>query len=167
MPVYEFLCKDCRSPFEIVRSINDYDAEVVCPECGRLVEVGDSRCPFCGSWQPAMFGYSRALQNVFGSLDITTFIFWTCIILYLVSLILDPRAIVRGSGFMDLLAPSGESLVRRGMPNAYGGQRFHFGRDYLIPKPFDKRVLVWEAHAVAKAAIEEGVARRSLDLAPR
>jgi rhomboid protease GluP len=97
---------------------------VVCPECGRLVEVGDSRCPFCGRWQPAMFGYSRALQNVFGSLDITTFIFWTCIILYLVSLILDPRAIVRGSGFMDLLAPSGESLVRLGMTSRQLVERY-------------------------------------------
>jgi malate dehydrogenase (oxaloacetate-decarboxylating)(NADP+) len=47
---------------------------------------------------------------------------------------------------------------------AYGGQRFHFGRDYLIPKPFDTRVLVWEAHAVAEAAMREGVARRALDL---
>jgi malate dehydrogenase (oxaloacetate-decarboxylating)(NADP+) len=47
---------------------------------------------------------------------------------------------------------------------AYGGQRFHFGREYLIPKPFDKRVLVWEAHAVAKAAMEDGVARHELDL---
>jgi len=60
------------------------------------------------------------------------------------------------------------ALARENVPEAvsraYGGERFRFGRDYLIPKPFDQRVLVWEAHAVARAAIESGVARRNLDL---
>ncbi len=54
-------------------------------------------------------------------------------------------------------------LARQPVPDnvcaAYGGQRFEFGRDYIIPKPFDPRVLVWEAHAVAKAACETGVAQ--------
>jgi malate dehydrogenase (oxaloacetate-decarboxylating)(NADP+) len=48
-----------------------------------------------------------------------------------------------------------DSVVR-----AYGGKPFKFGRDYLIPKPFDYRVLLWETPAVAEAAIETGVARK-------
>ena len=48
-----------------------------------------------------------------------------------------------------------DSVVR-----AYGGQPIRFGRDYLIPKPFDYRVLLWEAPAVAEAAIKSGVARK-------
>jgi malate dehydrogenase (oxaloacetate-decarboxylating)(NADP+) len=43
--------------------------------------------------------------------------------------------------------------------NAYGGERFSFGPEYIIPKPFDSRVLTWEAPAVARAAIETGVSR--------
>jgi malate dehydrogenase (oxaloacetate-decarboxylating)(NADP+) len=43
---------------------------------------------------------------------------------------------------------------------AYGGKPFKFGREYLIPKPFDYRVLLWEAPAVAEAAIKTGVARK-------
>ncbi len=43
--------------------------------------------------------------------------------------------------------------------NAYGQEKIQFGTDYLIPKPFDPRVLTWEALAVAKAACESGVAR--------
>ena len=43
---------------------------------------------------------------------------------------------------------------------AYGGNPIKFGRDYLIPKPFDHRVLLWEAPAVADAAIATGVARK-------
>ncbi len=45
---------------------------------------------------------------------------------------------------------------------AYGGQVLRFGPEYIIPKPFDPRVLVWEAVAVAKAAVASGVARKPL-----
>jgi len=48
-----------------------------------------------------------------------------------------------------------DSVIR-----AYGGKPLKFGRDYLIPKPFDYRVLLWEAPAVAEAAIRTGVARK-------
>ena len=41
---------------------------------------------------------------------------------------------------------------------AYGLSRLSFGPDYLIPKPFDPRVLLWVAPAVAQAAAESGVA---------
>jgi malate dehydrogenase (oxaloacetate-decarboxylating)(NADP+) len=46
---------------------------------------------------------------------------------------------------------------------AYGGKPIKFGREYLIPKPFDHRVLLWEAPAVADAAIASGVARKPYD----
>ena len=45
---------------------------------------------------------------------------------------------------------------------AYGGQSFRFGREYLIPKPFDPRVLLWVAPAVAEAAMKSGVAREPI-----
>jgi len=47
---------------------------------------------------------------------------------------------------------------------AYGVERIRFGAEYIIPKPFDPRVLVWEASAVARAAMETGVARTPVDL---
>lgn len=46
---------------------------------------------------------------------------------------------------------------------AYGGKPIKFGRDYIIPKPLDPRVLLWEAPAVAKAAMETGVARTPIE----
>lgn len=49
--------------------------------------------------------------------------------------------------------------------NAYGLTSLKFGRDYLIPKPLDPRVLLWLAPAVAEAAMKSGVARRHIDLA--
>jgi malate dehydrogenase (oxaloacetate-decarboxylating)(NADP+) len=55
-------------------------------------------------------------------------------------------------------------LAKEDVPDAviraYGGEPIKFGRDYLIPKPFDYRVLLWEAPAVADAAIASGVARK-------
>ncbi len=47
---------------------------------------------------------------------------------------------------------------------AYGVESMKFGDDYIIPKPLDPRVLLWESPAVAQAAIETGVARRKIDL---
>ncbi len=48
--------------------------------------------------------------------------------------------------------------------NAYRVNALKFGRDYIIPKPFDPRVLLWEAVAVAKAAMDSGVAGITLDI---
>ena len=45
---------------------------------------------------------------------------------------------------------------------AYGGRSLRFGRDYLIPKPFDPRLLVHLAPATAKAAMDSGVATRPI-----
>ena len=47
--------------------------------------------------------------------------------------------------------------------NAYGGEDFSFGKEYIIPKPFDPRVLWHVAPAVAKAAIRSGVARKKIE----
>ena len=47
---------------------------------------------------------------------------------------------------------------------AYGVESMRFGPEYIIPKPLDPRVLLWEAPAVAKAALETGVARKKIDI---
>ena len=47
---------------------------------------------------------------------------------------------------------------------AYGGQKLVFGPDYIIPTPFDPRLIAEIAPAVAKAAMDSGVARRPIDL---
>ncbi len=60
------------------------------------------------------------------------------------------------------------SLTKEDVPDsvlrAYGLDSLKFGEDYIIPKPLDPRVLLWEAPAVAKAAMETGAARRQIDL---
>ena len=60
------------------------------------------------------------------------------------------------------------NLAKEDVPDivsrAYGTAELRFGPDYIIPKPFDPRVLTWEAPAVARAAMESGVARQEIDL---
>jgi malate dehydrogenase (oxaloacetate-decarboxylating)(NADP+) len=58
------------------------------------------------------------------------------------------------------------SLAKEEVPDqvlrAYGAERFEFGREYLIPTPFDPRALLRIAPAVAKAAMDSGIARKSI-----
>ena len=60
------------------------------------------------------------------------------------------------------------NLAKEDVPDsvcrAYGVARLKFGPDYLIPKPFDPRVLVWESSAVAQAAMETGVAQEPVNI---
>jgi len=60
------------------------------------------------------------------------------------------------------------ALAKEDVPDsvcrAYGVERLKFGPEYIIPKPFDPRVLIWEATAVAKAAMESGAAQNPVNL---
>ena len=60
------------------------------------------------------------------------------------------------------------NLTREDVPDsvlrAYGVESIKFGPDYIIPKPLDPRVMLWESPAVAKAAMETGVARKPIDI---
>jgi len=60
------------------------------------------------------------------------------------------------------------ALAKEDVPDsvlrAYGVDHMEFGREYIIPKPFDPRVLIWEASAVAEAALETGVAQEPMDI---
>jgi malate dehydrogenase (oxaloacetate-decarboxylating)(NADP+) len=60
------------------------------------------------------------------------------------------------------------ALAREDVPDsvlkAYNLESLRFGKDYIIPKPFDPRVLLWVAPAVAEAAMESGMARRPVEL---
>lgn len=48
--------------------------------------------------------------------------------------------------------------------DVYQLKHLEFGPDYVVPKPFDKRVCFWEAPAVAQAAMQSGVARMQVNL---
>ncbi len=63
-------------------------------------------------------------------------------------------------------AKSLAALAKEPVPSeicdAYGVKEMTFGRDYVIPKPLDPRVLEWETPAVAQAAMDTGVAKKPI-----
>lgn len=61
------------------------------------------------------------------------------------------------------LAELAKEPVPKSVVKAYGGDPIEFSPDYIVPKPFDPRVLPWESAAVAEAAIKTGVARIKVD----
>ncbi|NCB53837.1 MAG: malate dehydrogenase [Epsilonproteobacteria bacterium] len=76
---------------------------------------------------------------------------------------LDVKATKVTEGMKMAAAVALAQLAKEDVPAyvkaAYNGEELKFGYNYIIPKPFDRRVLVWVSVAVAEAAIKDGVAR--------
>ena len=81
---------------------------------------------------------------------------------------LDVRAKAINEDMKVAAAYSLANLAKQGadenVAKAYGEKSFEFGPEYIVPKPFDPRVLVWESVAVAEAAMKSGVSRIQIDL---
>ncbi len=81
---------------------------------------------------------------------------------------LDVRASRITEEMKEAAARALAALAHEPVPNdvleAYNLPSLEYGIDYLIPKPYDKRVLLWEAPAVAQAAMQCGVARKVVDI---
>ncbi|MBI4788195.1 MAG: NADP-dependent malic enzyme [Chloroflexi bacterium] len=82
---------------------------------------------------------------------------------------LDVRAKAINEEMKVAAAKALAALTKEDVPDsvlkAYNLESLRFGPEYIVPKPVDPRVLLWEAPAVARAAIESGVARRTIDIA--
>ena len=82
---------------------------------------------------------------------------------------LDARATRITDGMLlaaaNALAELAREEVDEEVSRAYGEGRIAFGPDYFLPRPIDPRILVREASAVARCAVEEGVARRPVEAA--
>jgi malate dehydrogenase (oxaloacetate-decarboxylating)(NADP+) len=81
---------------------------------------------------------------------------------------LDCRASAVSEAMKLAAARALAALTKEPVPDsvvmAYGGKPLKMGPDYFIPKPFDPRALWWLAPAVAKAAMDSGVARIKFDV---
>jgi len=81
---------------------------------------------------------------------------------------LDVRARAINEAMKVAAARAIAELAHEGVPEcmteAFSDKGLGFGQDYLIPKPLDPRILFWVAPAVAKAAMETGTARKTLNI---
>jgi len=98
---------------------------MICPSCGKLIGVGEERCPFCGAWRPGLYGFAPVLQRLFGRrLDLVAIIVMSCVVLYVVALVLQPESIFRVRGLFSILSPGTRALYQLGMT---GGVAWHEG----------------------------------------
>ena len=89
---------------------------MICPNCNKLISVSEKKCPFCGAWQPGLYGYAPGLQKLLGGrLDLVALIVTGCVVLYVASLVLQPEAIFRLSGLFSILSPGSRALWQLGM----------------------------------------------------
>ena len=76
---------------------------------------------------------------------------------------LDVRARKITEGMKMAAAEALAALAKEPVPDyvkaAYNNENLAYGKEHIIPLPFNKEVLIWVASAVAKAAVDEGVAR--------
>jgi malate dehydrogenase (oxaloacetate-decarboxylating)(NADP+) len=81
---------------------------------------------------------------------------------------LDVRAKAINEEMKVAAAYSLATLAKKGadesVAKAYGKKHFDFGPEYIVPSPFDPRVLVWESVAVAEAAMHTGASRIKIDI---
>lgn len=96
---------------------------MICPQCAKLISVSEEKCPFCGAWNPSLYGYAPGLQKLFGRrLDLVALIATTCVVLYVAALALQPDAIFRMSGLFTLLSPGTRALYQLGMTGGLAWQ---------------------------------------------
>ncbi len=91
----------------------------MCPDCGKLVDVNEPKCPYCGRPAPGLFGYGPVLQRFLGGFDLSMAIIAACVLLYVIALLLDPRGLFRMAGMFDILAPTNSALAVLGMTGAF------------------------------------------------
>ena len=101
---------------------------MVCPNCRNLISTEESRCPYCGTYRPGLWGMGPALTRLFGSrIDVLALIPTACIALFALSLMLDLRsALNTRGGLFGILSPGGRALYALGMTGGIAIPRGHW-----------------------------------------
>jgi rhomboid protease GluP len=96
---------------------------MICPSCGKLISVREEKCPFCGAWNPSLYGYGPEIQKFIGRrLDLVAVIVGVCVALYVTALVLQPEAILHVRSFWNILAPGTRALYQLGMTGGVAWQ---------------------------------------------
>src|SRR5262245_51431580 len=102
---------------------------ILCPSCGRLTNADAPTCLVCGRRNPGMWGFAGPLRALFKHRSFVDLVTVACIVLYVVSLVFDPRGALRPSGIFNILSPSTEALFELG---ATGSVPWHLGRWWTL-----------------------------------
>lgn len=106
------------------------EGSVLCSSCHRLVYVGEESCPHCGARAPGLWGFGPALRRVFGRTALVEVgVLGACGALYVLSLLIEPSAVLGGGGLFSLGAPGYEALRALGMT---GGEAWALGHHWTL-----------------------------------
>ena len=103
---------------------------ILCPSCRKLISDDVAKCPYCGQMRPGMFGLASRFRQLGIQLDFPHIITVVCGAMYLLSLALDPGAILQPQGMMDILSPSGRASFDAGAAGAI--PVFGYGRWWTV-----------------------------------
>jgi rhomboid protease GluP len=101
---------------------------ILCPSCGRLTNADAPVCLVCGRRNPGMWGFAGPLRALFRHRSFTDVVTIVCVVLYVISLLLDPVASLRTRG-LSIFAPSGYALLALG---ATGADLQHLGHWWTV-----------------------------------
>lgn len=91
---------------------------VVCVSCGYLVGVNDEVCYHCGRRNPGLWGFAPALRSLGNDVGFVPFVTGTCIVMYVLSLLISSHVDVVASP-IDFLQPSAQSLLVLGASGSW------------------------------------------------
>jgi rhomboid protease GluP len=87
---------------------------ILCPTCGRLTNADAAVCLVCGRRNPGMWGFAGPLGRLFRRRSFTDVATIACVVFYVASLILDPRAAMSPRGLFDAFSPGLEAMFNLG-----------------------------------------------------
>jgi membrane associated rhomboid family serine protease len=102
---------------------------ILCPSCGRLTNADAPACLVCGRRNPGMWGFAGPLRALFRRRSFVDIVTVACIVLYVASLVFDPRGALRPRGPFDVLSPSVDALFALG---ATGSVAWQLGRWWTL-----------------------------------
>jgi len=102
---------------------------ILCPSCGRLTNADAPACLVCGRRNPGMWGFAGPLRGLFRRRSFVDIVTVACIVLYVATLVFDPRGALRPSGLFNIFSPSVEALFALG---ATGSVPWRLGRWWTL-----------------------------------
>jgi rhomboid protease GluP len=102
---------------------------ILCPSCGRLTNADAPACLVCGRRNPGMWGFAGPLRALFRRRSFVDVVTIACIVLYVASLVFDPRGALQPRGFLNVFSPSVEALFSLG---AAGSVPWRLGRWWTL-----------------------------------
>jgi rhomboid protease GluP len=91
---------------------------ILCPSCGRLTNADARECLVCGRRNPGMWGFAGPLRALFRRRSVVDVVTVGCVVLFVITLLMDPAAALRSRGF-DILPPSTRAVLDAGATGAY------------------------------------------------